>query len=288
MNNFIKTIGVFLILLAFTVMSAMFLGAFYSGESGNVALIPITGEIVTEGGLLTSAAKSDTIVKFIEDANANPEIKAILFEIDSPGGTIVATREIANALKEVNKTTVCWLRETAASGAYWVASNCDKIVADPYTITGSIGVSGSYLEFSGLFEKYGINYTRIVSGEQKDIASSYREPTKEELKVLQGIVDTVKQEFISEVSTNRHLSAEQTSQLQNAGIFLGKDAKNIGLVDVLGGKKEAADLIKNMTNVTEITYKEYKEEISFSELAAGFFGQSMAKQLFAESSFKLH
>jgi protease-4 len=288
MNSFIKTMGVFLILLAFTVMSAMILGAFYSGSSGNVALIPITGEIVTEDSLFTSTAKSDTIVKFIEDANANPDIKAILFEIDSPGGAIVATREIANAVKEVNKTTVCWLRETAASGAYWVASNCDKIVADPYTITGSIGVSGSYLEFSGLFEKYGINYTRVVSGEQKDIASPYKEPTKEELNVLQGIVDTVKQEFISEVSTNRHLSAEQTSQLQNAGIFLGKDAKNVGLVDVLGGKKEAVDLIKNMTNITEITYKEYKEGISFSELAASFFGQSMAKQLFAESSFKLH
>jgi protease-4 len=278
MNEFFKTTSIFIAVLLFAIVSAVMLGSIYAGETGNIALIPIKGEITTEDSMFADTASSSTIVSNIEDADANPEIQAILFEIDSPGGTIIATREIAAAVKATTKPTVCWLREVAASGAYWIASNCDKIVADPYTITGSIGVSGSYLELSGFFEKYGVGYVRVVGGEQKDIGTPYREPTDTEKAILQKMVDEIHVVFIEEVKTNRNLTDDQMTELQKAGVFLGKDAKEMGLIDVLGSKKEAVDAITNLTGITEASYLTYETTPSFSELMAGFFGQSMAKQ----------
>lgn len=279
-SNVFKTISVFMFLLAFAVILALILGLVYSGSSGNVAVIPITGQISTQESLFESTASSSSIVSFIEDAAANPDVQAILFEIDSPGGTIVATREISNAIKQVEKPTVCWMRETAASGAYYIASNCDVIVADPYTITGSIGVIGSYLEFSDLFEEYGINYVRIVSGEKKDLGSPFREPTKDEIKELQVIVNEINQDFLGEVKENRNLTDAEVETLSDARILLGKDAFNLGLVDVLGSKNEAEQAIKDMSNITDIQYLYYQQEFSFSELAAGFFGKSMTERYF--------
>ena len=142
---------------------SLFVGIDVESLSGNVALIPIQGVIVGSEDsefLFESVTSSQDAVEFIEKADKNPSIKAIILEINSPGGSAVASEEIANAVRKTNKTTVAWIREVGASGAYWVASASDKIVASPMSITGSIGVISSYLEFSKLFEKYGVPQRR--------------------------------------------------------------------------------------------------------------------------------
>jgi len=243
---------------------------------GNVALIKINAPIAIEKTdfFTGETVSSESIVKFIEDANENPDIKAILIDINSPGGSPVASAEIAEAIKKVNKTKVALIREMATSGAYWVASSADEIVAHPLSITGSIGVLGSYLEFSKLLENYNITYRRLVAGEYKDIGTPFKELTEDEKMILQDIINKIQKYFISDVATNRNLSDKQVKEIATGRIYLGLDAKEIGLVDVLGGKAEAEKIIKEKTNLTEIIYSEYVEKKRITDILSTIFKET--------------
>ena len=166
-------------------------------------------------------------------------VKAIIFEINSPGGTVVGSRDISAEIEACSKPTVAWLREVAASGAYWIAASTDRIVADPATITGSIGVTGSFLEFSKLMEKYGITYESITSGPYKDLGSPYKETTEEERLLLQKKINAIKDMFVEHISESRGMSVSKVTGLATGEIFLGTEAYENGLVDVLGSKQEA-------------------------------------------------
>src|SRR3990172_9614359 len=180
-------IGLFVALFVFSLFMSLMIKAFSDFDDdngvgfGNVAIIRIYGPILTtDGGLLSGeVTKSDDILKFIKKANESDEIKAVVFEINSPGGSAVASDEIGRAIKEMNKTTVAWIREVGASGGYWIASSTDHIIANRMSITGSIGVIGSYLEFSGLLNRYNVTYQRMVSGKYKDMGSPFKELSDE-------------------------------------------------------------------------------------------------------------
>ena len=155
----------------------------FEGLDGNTALIKISGAIVSEKGtsfLFEDATSSDEIIKLIRKADKNDKIKAIIFEINSPGGSAVASEEIANEIKKTNKTTVAWIREAGTSGAYWIASSTDYIIANRMSITGSIGVIASYLGFSGFLEEHNVTYERLVAGNLKDMGIPFKGLTPEE------------------------------------------------------------------------------------------------------------
>lgn len=274
-----KTIKILILLLLFTVISAYFIGFIFSEPSGNVAHIRIRGEIISDEGFFTTGISSPKLVNRINAANNDPRIEALLVEINSPGGTVIATREVADALGNVNKTTVCWMRDISTSGAYWIASKCDKIVANEFTITGGIGVTGSYLEFSELFEKYGIGYVRIVSADDKDMGTPFREPTQEDIETLQGMIDRIHEVFVEDVSLNRNLSLEEIEKISKGSIFLGEEAYDIGLVDVLGGKSESLEIIRYKTNITEINLLEYRDEVSILDLMVMSMSQHFSEFL---------
>src|SRR3989338_3973037 len=163
---------------------SMFSGVDVESLEGNVAMIKIEGIILgtdNSGVIFDDSVYSLDIVDLIEEADENPRIRAIIFQINSPGGSAVASEEIANAVRKTNKTTVAWIRESGASGAYWIASSTDYIVANRVSITGSIGVFGSYLDFSGLMADHNITYRRLVAGKYKDLGSPLREMTEEEI-----------------------------------------------------------------------------------------------------------
>ena len=174
-------------------------------QKGNVAVIPIEGLITTGEETFTQGVKSKTIVDLIEKAQKNDDIKAILLEINSPGGTPVATDEIASAVKEANKTTIAVIRETGASGAFWIATAADRIFANRMSITGSIGVQASRLEFAGLIADYNVTYRRLTAGRLKDAGSRFREMTPEEQQLFQTMLDKLHNEFIKAVAHNRNL-----------------------------------------------------------------------------------
>ena len=200
-----------------------------------IAVIPISGAISLQG----DGSSAESVVKEIRKADKDITVKAIILDINSPGGTVVASEEIAAAVKATQKPTVAWIRELGASGAYWIASAADIIVADPASITGSIGVSGSYLQFSGLMDKYGVTYERLVTGKFKDTGSEFKELTADERAYLQAKLNAINELFIDAVSANRNLDRDYVATLATGEIWLGSEAAAFGLVDVLGGKNEA-------------------------------------------------
>lgn len=241
---------------------SLFAGVDVESLGGNVALIPIHGVILgseDSESFFETVTSSIDAVKFIEKAGKNPNIKAIILEIDSPGGSAVASEEIANAIKKTNKTTVAWVREVGASGAYWVASSAEHIVASPVSITGSIGVIASYLEFPGLLEKYNVTYRRLVSGKYKDIGSPYKEMTAEETAIFQQNLDYIRDYFVNEVAKNRKLNKKDVDKVANGLFYLGAQAKELGLVDELGGKDDAIRYIEKKEGI-KADIVEYKKE----------------------------
>lgn len=270
-------------------MLSLFAGVNVESLSGNVALIPIEGVILgTKDSqfIFESITSSPETISFIEKADKNPNIKAIILEINSPGGSAVASEEIANAVKKTNKTTVAWIREVGTSGAYWIASSADHIVADRVSITGSIGVIASYLEFPGLLEKYNITYRRLVSGKYKDIGSPYKEMTPEESAIFQQSLDEIRDYFVGEVAKNRKMSKKDVDKIANGLFYLGLQAKELGLVDELGSKDEVISYIEKKEGI-KADIAEYKKEKGLISLLSDtlskqsfFVGKGIGSSLF--------
>ena len=241
---------------------SFFAGLDVESLSGNVALIPIDGVIIgsrESDSIFETSVSSTEIIKFIEKADKNPSIRAIILEINSPGGSAVASEEIANAVKKTNKTTVAWIREIGTSGAYWVSSASDHIVANRVSITGSIGVIASYLEYPGLLGKYNITYQRLVSGKYKDIGSPFKEMTSEEKEIFQQNLDSIRDYFVTEVAKNRNLNKKEVDKLANGLFYLGAQAKELGLVDEIGSKDEVISYIEKKEGI-KADIAEYKKE----------------------------
>ena len=265
---FIIVLIVVLAILSFIIagIASLFLASDIEvSGSGNVAIIPVKGEIVTDDTFNFFSAdtvSSTDVIKLIEKADENPSIKGVIFEIDSPGGSAVASEEISNAIHKVKKPKVAWIREAGASGAYWVASSTDHIVASKMSITGSIGVVASYLEFSGLLNKYNVTYERLVAGKYKDAGTPYKELTPEEKEKFQHKLDLIHDEFISQVAKNRKMSPESVQKLATGEFFLGSEALQLGLIDEIGGKDEAQRFIEKQLNAS-VSLVEYKKHKSF-------------------------
>lgn len=166
---------------------SLFIGSDVSMSDANVAIIPVKGVIMVDdsSSLFTDYASSEDIKELIVKANKKPMIKAIILDINSPGGSAVASQEIADAMKRTNKTSVAVIREVGASGGYWVASSCDHVIANSMSITGSIGVIASYLQFSGFLNDYNVTYERLVAGKYKDMGTPYKELTFEERRLME-------------------------------------------------------------------------------------------------------
>jgi len=172
---------------------------------------------------------------------------------------------VARAVKETNKTVVALIRDVGASGAYWVATAADYIVANPMSITGSIGVISSYLDFSGFMADHNVSYQRMVSGNYKDIGTPFKKLTSEEEVLLQTRLDLIKKEFVKAVALNRNLSVEEVNKIATGLFYLGMQAKPLNLIDELGSKQEAIAYIEQQHNMTA-DLVEYKKVKSFSDI----------------------
>lgn len=233
---------------------------------GNVALVKIDGVITTDESGFSFAertSQSSEIIRMLEESEKNPQIKGILIEINSPGGSAVASEEIANQIRKMKKPKVALIRDIGASGAYWVASAADRIVASPVSITGSIGVTASYLEFTRLMEKYGIKYEELTSGEHKDMGSPFRNLTEDERELFRKTLDETRSYFIEKVAENRNMKYEEIEKLATGQIYTGREAKELGLIDELGSREEAENILKRELRTEKITYYEYERKESF-------------------------
>ncbi len=265
----ITVLGFFLLTLVLVIAAG-------SEPVGNIAVIPIEGVIVTDGaaGFGEELTSSTKILKLLKQADEDEEIKAILLEINSPGGSAVASAEIADKLKTIQKPVYSVIRSSGASGAYWIASATDRIYAHRYAVTGSIGVIGSYLEFADLLKDYNITYRRMVAGKYKDAGSPWKTLSKEENTLIQSILDTIHEGFIKEVAKNRNLDEKKVRELATGFIYLGEEAVALGLVDEIGSKESAVKALEQKLNITA-ELAEFSAKKTFAEEIGLAFKEAM-------------
>jgi protease-4 len=205
-----------------------------------VGLVRIEGTIVDgrgTGGLFGAVAGSEALAEQLRQAREDPSIRAVVLRINSPGGSAAACQEVASAvraLRREGKVVVAFLGDAATSGAYWVASQTDRIVATPASLTGSIGVIMQLQNLRGLFEKLGVEVEVIKSGPHKDMGAGWRPLSSEERKLLQGLVEDIYRQFVEAVAEGRGLPAAKVQELADGSLFTGRQALEKGLVDEVG------------------------------------------------------
>jgi protease-4 len=186
----------------------------------------------------------DDVLRELKSYRDNPQVKAVVLRINSPGGVVGPTQELHAAvmrLRESGKPVVASLGAVAASGGYYVAVAADKIYANPGTLTGSIGVIFQLPNLDGLMKKVGVDYVVVKAGRYKDIGNIARPMTAEEQRILQSLLDDVHAQFISAVATGRKLDRAQVLGFADGRIVSGAQAKDLKMIDALGGLEEALD-----------------------------------------------
>ena len=216
----------------------------------NVWGIELRGELVTYrlGGETeeepVDQTSSEEIVNTIQEAESDPKVKAILLEVDSPGGSGVAAEEIANALKYSTKPTVAQIRESGVSAAYWSATGAKTIFASANSDVGGIGVTMSYLQNVNQNTQNGLEFIELNTGKFKNAGDPNKSLTAEERKLFQRDLDIMLDNFISDVAHNRSIPLEEVRKLADGSSMLGTMALQNKLIDKIGGQTEVKRYLK--------------------------------------------
>ncbi|MAG21937.1 MAG: signal peptide peptidase SppA [Candidatus Diapherotrites archaeon] len=256
--------------------------------SSGIAVIPIKGEIVMDGAAFSDQMSAMEIADAIDRAASDPSIGAILLEINSGGGSVVATRQIVEKVSKAKekKPVVSWVSEVGASGAYYVAAASDHIVADADSITGSIGVISVFPNIEGLLEKLGITVTVLKEGEHKDIGSMFSELSEEDKEIIQNLLSGAFARFKDDIIKFRGDQLERTrfEQVADGRILNGEQALDLGLIDELGTRDGAIEAVKTLAGIENPIFTDYgKSEPTLLELfsSAGYrFGFGFKQGLF--------
>ena len=241
-------LGVIVALLIFFFGILFLAGRYSGGKSGRmvfgdkIAIVEVKGVIAQSSGII------EELQQYLEDR----EVKAIILRIDSPGGGVGPAQEIYREVMKIKakKKVVTSMGSVAASGGYYIASASDLIVANPGTITGSIGVIMQFSNFEELLKKIGIKGVVLKSGEHKDIGSPFREMTPEEKKIMQEVLDNVHQQFIQAVAEGRKLDRAKVVEIADGRILTGEQAKKLGLVDQMGNLQDTIEITAKMVGIS--------------------------------------
>jgi protease-4 len=239
-----------------------------------------TGErvgVVEIKGLLID---STTIVKQLDRYRDDDNIKAIVIRINSPGGAVGPAQEILREVEKIRakKKVVASLGTVAASGGYYIASGANLIMANRGTATGSIGVIMQLTNVEGLTKKLGLDFFNLKAGRYKDVGSPFRPMTPEDKAYLQGLLDNIYQQFISDVAHNRKIPLAKMKELAEGRIYSGEEAKQVGLVDEFGNLPDAIERAGRLGGITGKVKAVYPEKEGYSLLRL-FLGQETEESL---------
>jgi protease-4 len=227
-----------------------------AGFGDNVGLIEIFG--------VMSESSGRPVIERIDKWADNSSIKAIVLHINSGGGQVAMAQELYGAVRRASekKPVVAAMASVGASGAYYVSCAADRIVANPGTLTGSIGVILEFHTFGQLMDKIGVGTETVKSGKMKDVGSYSRSMTKEEELMLQSVIMDSYEQFVDAISEGRGMEKEDIYPLADGSIFTGLQAYNLGLIDTLGGLKEAVDLAAELAGIdgTPKVVRPYKKK----------------------------
>ena len=245
-----RPITIVLIILGVAILFFGTLMAIILSLSGYSPALSFTNKIgvVPINGIIRDA---DTIIEQMIAFRNDRRIKAIILRIDSPGGGVGPSQEIYSETRRTSRTkkVVASLGSVAASGGYYIASAADSIVANPGTLTGSIGVLMEFVRVEELLKKIGVEMQVIKSGEFKDIGSPNRKMTHKEKEMLLTLLEDIRNQFVTAVSEGRNMPEEKVLELADGRIFSGRQAKGLGLVDSLGNFRDAVSVAKRLARI---------------------------------------
>ena len=271
--------GLFLVLFGFmllaysAVKSASFTSDVESSAGARVGLVEVKGTIGSEG---PQGADADKIVKLLKKYEKDDEIKSIVLRVDSPGGSVAPSQEIHDAVKRIKgkKKVVVSMGGLAASGGYYISAPADKIYAEPGTLTGSIGVIFTHFNVRGLLEWAKIDETTLKAGKYKDTLSPFRPLQDTDREEIQSISDDIYGQFVKAVAEGRGLPEAKVREIAEGRIYTGHKAKELKLVDELGGLDDAigaAWQLAGQSGEPKVQYPPKEHELSLRDLVRGAF-----------------
>lgn len=258
---------ILLSILCILLIVLMVLYTFKAIDKPEIVVYDLEGAIMSSGqGYITPKQ----VHSIVEEINNSKNIKAAVLFINSPGGGVWASEEIANEISKIDKPVVACLGETATSGGYYIACYCDKIVTYPTTLTGSIGVIMEVINMSELLDKIGIKFDTYSLGKYKDIYNGTRSLTDDEKSVIDTTVTVMYTHFVNVVAINRHLSPYYVRNLATGQIYTGYEAVQLRLADKLGTCDDAIALAAELSgaNKTKVDDRRYR---------TSFFGSLFGK-----------
>ncbi len=227
--------------------------------------IMLTGSIPTGFGVVTS----EEITKSLKDADEDEGIKAIVMRINSPGGSPAAAEEIVSTMKKINKPIVVSMGDVAASAAYYISAPADKILANPDTMTGSIGVIWQFKNRSKFYNKDGTSFYIAKTGELKDMGGDWKGLSDEEKQYADQVILEAYGRFVKEVADDRNLTLSQVKDIADGRIYTGAKAKELGLVDDLGSLDDAVEIAAKLGGIEGKPEVGYANRPSLSRLLFG-------------------
>lgn len=227
--------------------------------------VMMTGSVPTGFGIATS----EDITKSLNDASDDDSVKAIVMRINSPGGSPAAAEEIISAMKKIHKPIVISMGDVAASAAYYISVPADRIIANPDTITGSIGVIWEFQNRSKFYEKDGTSFYIAKSGEMKDMGGDWRGLSDNEKRYVDQVIAEAYNRFVSEVAQGRNLTMSKVKDLADGRVYTGAKAKELGLVDDFGSLDEAIEVAAKLGGIEGKPQVTYANRPSLSRLLFG-------------------
>ncbi len=196
---------------------------------------------------------SESFIKELRSIEKREDIKSVIIRINSPGGAIGASQEIYQEIERFKEKTgkkiICSIENVGASGAYYVSLSCDKTIALPGSIVGSIGVISVFFTAEELFEKIKLKPFVVKSGKFKDTGTPLRKPTDEDIKYLQGVVNELFEQFKQDVVRKKPQLADKINEIADGRVFSGKEAQRLGLIDFVGTFSDAITIAKNLSGI---------------------------------------
>ncbi|WP_276261084.1 signal peptide peptidase SppA [Haloglomus litoreum] len=246
-----ELLGVVLVLV--TVGAGLRFGSRLAGSlfpTYNVAEVAVEGPITRDGGSSPlpsgpTTPGADDIVEQMERADEDDAVDALLVKLNTPGGSVVPSDDIRLAAERFDGPTVAYTTDTCASGGYWIASGCDELWAREGSVVGSIGVRSPRFTATGLLEKLGVEYRQFVAGEYKEAGSPFTDLDDDERDYLQGITDEFYETFVETVAEGRDLD-ESFVRDTEARVYLGSEARDLGLVDELGTRVDVEERLETI------------------------------------------
>ncbi|HBN02746.1 MAG TPA: signal peptide peptidase SppA [Bacteroidetes bacterium] len=261
--------------------------------SDRVAVVYASGDIIGGKGDGTQIA-ADDLAETLKNVRLDNKVKAVVLRIDSRGGSSLASDIIWREAKLLSaaKPLIVSMSDVAASGGYYIATPARKIVAEPTTITGSIGVFGLIPNAQKLLnDKLGIEFEYVGTGKHSDIGRIDRDMTLEEREYIESIIDKIYDTFLSRVAEGRKMTKEQVHEVAQGRVWTGVMAKEVGLVDELGGLEKAIEIAAKEANITEYKLKEYPKvkdqlELIVNKMSGNTSFQSKVKEMAKYTGFE--